>query len=478
MNRMMRRVSGSAVALAATLFLVLVPGCGGDDTVQPVNKPPRIVDVVVNPASVVLGGTTRITGLVSDPNGDVVTVRWEASGGSFSDTTDTATMWTAPDEPGTYTVTLYATDGVETVDRTASVIAGNAVLTVLSDPPGVLIDLDGQATGEMTPFTFDPVPAGLHTVSISNYDFAYDRTSDEVGLLHGGSETVTFVHRTASSAPLNLGRSDFLEIGGVAYLRGGTGIVYTARTAEGTGLFNSALNPPTGTANGIQLAIDVRVDEPVAVSEDGTRIVYVSDDGRLLVATVSDPESDGLVNEVSDIRLLDNQANYGPALSNFGRIAYTRSPSSEPPAVIISAAEFRDSLLVNKRIATTTPGRRPTWSPSDPDLAYELDGVILYTTVIPGGIIPSDTLATEGFNTSPAWGRWGDDHLLMLRGESETTLDRVMLGTVASDYQILVVDGLTDPRYIAWSSMQVSAVVSHNPPGGPEIRLLYNIPTP
>ncbi len=54
------------------------------------------------------------TGTVSlvEPNGELLTPRWVASGGTFASDAGAQVEWRAPDEPGDYTLTLVVSDGV------------------------------------------------------------------------------------------------------------------------------------------------------------------------------------------------------------------------------------------------------------------------------------------------------------------------------------------------------------------------------
>ena len=46
------------------------------------------------------------------PNGSLSSAVWEADGGSLKDGDDGAVVWTAPDEPGAYRITLVVSDGL------------------------------------------------------------------------------------------------------------------------------------------------------------------------------------------------------------------------------------------------------------------------------------------------------------------------------------------------------------------------------
>ncbi len=55
------------------------------------------------------------------PNGPLLTPRWEVSGGALESTAGPVVTWRAPDEPGTYVITLIVSDGVTHVGQELSV---------------------------------------------------------------------------------------------------------------------------------------------------------------------------------------------------------------------------------------------------------------------------------------------------------------------------------------------------------------------
>jgi len=60
-------------------------------------------------------------GLVK-PNGDLLTPRWTASAGELASDAGVSVTWRAPDEAGTYTLTLIVSDGITRVGRELSVV--------------------------------------------------------------------------------------------------------------------------------------------------------------------------------------------------------------------------------------------------------------------------------------------------------------------------------------------------------------------
>ncbi len=468
----------NARTLGCALMLAAAAGCGGDGPTSSKNRPPEIRDVVVAPQSVVLGGQVRATVLTADPNGDPVTVLWRAAAGTFDNTAVVSAVWSAPEVPGDYSLIVTAADAEFTVTDSVLVQVGNSSLVVLSEPPGAFIELDGQPLGARTPHRFPLIAAGFHTIRLTNPYYEYDRAGISLELVHGREDSVRFETAAAATSTLNLGRTDLIEIGGIAFLPGGTGLIYTGRTESGTGIFNTTLSPVPKPGNGALLIADVRLNEPLAVSPDGTRIVFVLADGRLAVARVRDDQSDGILDEVADIRLLDFSSRYGPAFSSDGRIAFTSTPSDEPAGAPIFWSTFQDTVLSGIRLATTTVGKIPTWEPDSDRLAYARDGVIVYTSVDESALSPSDTLVADGYSTAPAWGPYGPKHVAFLAGESEDQVHKVRLAAVGTPYALTLVEGIDDPRFLAWSPTQRMIALTRNRAGHGEVVLISGLPIP
>jgi len=74
------------------------------------NQDPLISSLVAKPVTVLPQGKSTITCVASDPDGDVLNYNWRASAGKITGVGDKVT-WIAPDEEGTYTITVTVNDG-------------------------------------------------------------------------------------------------------------------------------------------------------------------------------------------------------------------------------------------------------------------------------------------------------------------------------------------------------------------------------
>ena len=78
---------------------------------QVTNNSPSITSLTANPTTIFTGQTSTVTTAVSDPEGDPLTCTWSTNGGTLSSTTGCGSVtWTAPANPGTYNVSVSATD--------------------------------------------------------------------------------------------------------------------------------------------------------------------------------------------------------------------------------------------------------------------------------------------------------------------------------------------------------------------------------
>ena len=95
------------------------------------NSPPVISSLTANPESVDVNGTSTITAVATDPDGDALTYTWVAAGGSIESQSGNTVEWKAPDEAGSCTVTVFVSDGVNpAVSKAVSIsVAGS------SEPP-------------------------------------------------------------------------------------------------------------------------------------------------------------------------------------------------------------------------------------------------------------------------------------------------------------------------------------------------------
>jgi hypothetical protein len=91
------------VIVAAMLFLAT-------SCMAPTNRPPIIASLDAEPEKVIPLGSCQITCNATDPDGDALSYEWTATGGNISGT-GAVVNWTAPQEFGTYNITVVVKDG-------------------------------------------------------------------------------------------------------------------------------------------------------------------------------------------------------------------------------------------------------------------------------------------------------------------------------------------------------------------------------
>jgi hypothetical protein len=74
------------------------------------NQNPQISSLAADPSTIGPGGTTTVTCIATDPDGDVVTYNWKASEGSITGVGNKIT-WIAPGKSGTFNVMVVVSDG-------------------------------------------------------------------------------------------------------------------------------------------------------------------------------------------------------------------------------------------------------------------------------------------------------------------------------------------------------------------------------
>ena len=97
-----------AIVIALILGLFAFWGC--KTGTEPKNEAPVISSLTAEPSSVEIGGTSILTCVAIDDDGDELTYTWEESSGSISGTGSSVT-WLAPNTEGTYSVSCTVDDG-------------------------------------------------------------------------------------------------------------------------------------------------------------------------------------------------------------------------------------------------------------------------------------------------------------------------------------------------------------------------------
>ncbi len=136
---------GALAPVGGTVSVTVSDGRGGEITseiyitIQP-NELPVIEDLRAAVHSVRSGEEIAIECIASDPDGDELSYRWISNGGTISGD-GSRVIWTAPDSPGNYFVTVDVSDGRDTVS-----VSEPLELEVLPNQPPVINRLKAEKT--------------------------------------------------------------------------------------------------------------------------------------------------------------------------------------------------------------------------------------------------------------------------------------------------------------------------------------------
>ena len=115
------------------VIVTVTDGRGGEVTNKitiPVraNKPPTIASLIADTDWTTPSGSLQVTCTASDPDGDELSYEWSANGGDISGT-GAVVNWIAPQEVGTYNITVVVKDGY------GGEAAGSVSLSVATGTP-------------------------------------------------------------------------------------------------------------------------------------------------------------------------------------------------------------------------------------------------------------------------------------------------------------------------------------------------------
>jgi hypothetical protein len=137
------------------------------------NTSPVISSLTPSSTSVLPSGSCTVTCTASDPDGDTLTYAWTATGGAISGI-GSAITWIAPTTEGTYTINVTVSDGKGGTDTDSCAITVEAIfgsIDIQSSPSGAAVFLDGEDTGNITPYTITNLAPGTYTLKLEYYHY-------------------------------------------------------------------------------------------------------------------------------------------------------------------------------------------------------------------------------------------------------------------------------------------------------------------
>jgi hypothetical protein len=129
------------------------------------NQSPAISELVASPSGILYGGSTTLTCMATDPDGDVVRYSWSASEGSITGVGNRVT-WVAPNKGGNYNVTVVVSDGKGGETRgdvmvTVSAAVRTVTITPVAEETGT-VDSGGDKDNSRTMAGDDDKNIGYH----------------------------------------------------------------------------------------------------------------------------------------------------------------------------------------------------------------------------------------------------------------------------------------------------------------------------
>lgn len=184
-------IISAVIVMAAVLPLILF------NTVL-ANHRPVITSLEAESESVLPSESCQITCNATDPDGDALSYEWTATGGNISGTGEIVN-WTAPQEVGTYNITVVVDDGrgcnaTRTIALTASngpppVIEG---LNVTAKEPKYLKETTtGYKVGKTKEYDIECIASGNGTLT---YSWTYTG-----GNISGGGSNITWTAPNTTS---------------------------------------------------------------------------------------------------------------------------------------------------------------------------------------------------------------------------------------------------------------------------------------
>ena len=107
------------------------------------NQPPQISSLVANPSGILYGGSTTITCIATDPDGDAVRYSWSSSEGTITGVGNKVT-WITPNKGGNFSITVLVSDGKGGETR------GNVIVTVSTTEKTVTLNPIAEETGTVS----------------------------------------------------------------------------------------------------------------------------------------------------------------------------------------------------------------------------------------------------------------------------------------------------------------------------------------
>jgi hypothetical protein len=302
-GNMMKRRLALCWALAL-LLAVLFTGCGL------MNQLPVIQSVQIDSDQVYAGDSVSIECLASDPDGDDISYRWLANGGTISGE-GSSVSWVAPSVPGTYTVTITVTD------ENGSYATESVFINVLPNEPPIIEEL--SASVSLVRFG-DSVAIECVASDPDGDEISY-QWSTNGGTISGDGPSVTWTAPDATGS-------------------------YTVRVAAGDGHGGEVTS---------SLVINVRLNEPPVIQELSVETNPIGlGDSVAIECVASDPDGDEISYQWS--------ANGGTISGDGPGVTWTTPDTAGSYTVTVRVSDSRDSVSTAELVIEALPNNPPVIS--------------------------------------------------------------------------------------------------------------------
>jgi len=356
-------------------------------------------------------------------------------------------------------------------------------------PEGAFIGVDSGATialnSQVSQNTTGTTNTGLTKVGAGRLEFQGPLPNTYFGTTTINDGTLRLNKRAGATSGLNFligdnfgpAGSDVLEIGSIAFLPSGLGVLYVARTATETAVFSQPLFPTASTPQGVRVVGPVRFEEPISIGSQGPDLFFITPSESLAVVPIRDRNQDGSVDSVGAVLgLLRNR--YSPGVSNTYEVAYSYTRSEDPTSVPLVYGHYENGVMSDPLSGSPTPGKFPSWKPGESMIAYQNGDAIMFSIVSPFSTPGGDTLYAQGVNTAPSWGKWGAKTVAFLHGSVPGSYTDLMITASNAPEAVTLLRDLVDPRFIAWSPLEELLAITEHPGGTPAILVVTSLPLP
>jgi len=157
------------------------------------NRAPVITSLTANPTNVSLGGSTTITCVANDPEGDIVQYSWNASEGNIHGSGNKVS-WSAPSKSGNFAVTCVVSDGKgaetkQTLTINVSPVSADITISMIKQESGTVSSTGNK---DITRYRAGDDVQGMTYRAFFSYDiFSLNNTNVRIAKLKFGPAKIT-----------------------------------------------------------------------------------------------------------------------------------------------------------------------------------------------------------------------------------------------------------------------------------------------